>query len=252
MMPNITPEEYNFYLENMSKFKLTEAYHNEYFGNAPNISSALRNDRRIVLVGNTCLEDNQNDVWECPSDFLITYLKICLRDDWLNAEFKKPEVEGHEIIKLYRGSKSNTDSNSQLKWDKPNGKALAILHLSYDLFVLDNNAQLTRRLKDRIKNKGNFNGARYELFVLATLIRGGFSVEFTDEVSGKHGKVVDFRAKHKDFQYISVEAKTRNVKDMLGSSEGSQDSFRIEKILNQAIKPLFSKGCWRLNFSTFD
>lgn len=128
------------------------------------------------------------------------------------------------------------DTNKPIESRKLNGNALAYLHLAYDLFVLHNKGHITDKLISRLKsNDQNFNGARYEIFVLATMIRAGFELEPFDETLGA-GKVTECIAKHIATGIsVQVEAKTRNVKNVLGATEGKSKNIDLYGKLKAAI-----------------
>lgn len=220
-----------------AKRNIAEQYHKQYFGDSPSIVSCVFNNKRIVAIrGSLVVCDDPETDWAFPSDFLVSYLKTRLGNSWFNEEIKKPETESHEIIKWYFKGRTNVDKSVKSRWHQPNGSALALLHLAYDLFVLDNSNNFPERLVNRLKNNENFNGARYEVFVFATLIRAGFKIEYQDEVSGKNGRVPECRVKHTQFdEYISIEAKTRNVKGILGSKQGNKSKIRLYDKLKDAI-----------------
>lgn len=181
--------------------------------------------------------DDLNIDWESPSDFLVSYLKTRLGNAWFNSEKKKSDNEKHEVIKWYCAGRSDIAENIPLRWHQPNGQALALLHLAYDLFVLDNSGKLSERFINRIKDVSNFNGARYEAFVFATLIRAGLDLKFEDEVSGKNGRVFECKAEHVDSgEYVFIEAKTRNVRGVLGSKQGKKSKIKIYNKLKDTVE----------------
>lgn len=142
----------------------------------------------------------------------------------------------HEIAKWYKKGLANINQ-SHNKWSCPNGKAMSLLHLSYDIFSIDNIGELSDRIINRLKNKQNFNGARYELFIFSTLIRAGFDLDYCDEVSGENGSVTECIATHRETsQKIYIEGKTRNVKNVLGSNEGKSKKIRLYDKLSDAVK----------------
>ncbi len=219
------------------KWEISTSYHNQYFGNAPSIKSCIFNGKRLVALGGSLVQsDDEQREWRTPSDFLLSHLTTCLGKEWFDIEIQSSEDQ-HEIIKWSLNGNFNTNNAKNLELEAPNGSALALLHLAYDLYVLANQNNLPKRLIDNLKVKKNFNGARYEAFVFATLVRAGFNVEYLDEVSGKNGKVVDCRAKHiVSGEYISVEAKTRNVQNVLGAIEGNKNKIKLYRNLREAIE----------------
>ncbi len=57
------------------KSKITEQYHQAYFGNSPPIISVEAFGRRMVAVGGKIVHsDDPNYDWETPSDFLVSFL----------------------------------------------------------------------------------------------------------------------------------------------------------------------------------
>ncbi len=112
--------------------------------------------------------------------------------------------------------------------------------LAYDLYVLRDNMRLQDAVVRRLKNRDQFQGARYELFVAATMIRAGFEIDYEDET--------DPTSKHPEFvatdkgtgQVVAVEAKSRHrpgVLGRLGESE-SVAGFRlgIRRLLRDALR----------------
>ena len=51
------------------------------------------------------------------------------------------------------------------------GAIAAFLHLAYDLYALDHNAELQQKLIARLRNREQFSGARYEVFAAAKRLR---------------------------------------------------------------------------------
>lgn len=220
------------------KHKISEQYHQQYFGNTPSINGARAFGRMLVSVGGNIYQSSNPDFdWEKPSDFLVSYLKSSFGNFWLEDELKKDYMEMHEIAKWYTKGVSNLEANDSNRWGRSNGRALSILHLAYDLFILESVNQLPDFIIDRLRNNQNFNGARYELFVFATLIRAGFTLEYSDERSGENGRVPECLAVHTETnQKVYIEAKTRNVKNVLGSTQGKSKKLRIYDKLIDAMQ----------------
>jgi hypothetical protein len=107
------------------------------------------------------------------------------------------------------------------------GAAAAYLHLAYDLYALDHNAELQSKLVSRLRNRDNFSGAWYEVFVAAAFIRAGFDITLEDE-GDRSVTHCEFTATYRETgKRFSVEAKRR---------EGAR--LRIGRLFNHAL----SKG----------
>ena len=197
--------------------------------------------QQIVAVGNTIYFSEK---WKTFPDFLADYMKRKLDPEWGNAEIKKPLAERHPILQWYDAychyqarSIKNTGEVSEAP---VTGIVASHLGLAYSLYLLDHNVELQTRLINRLKDRSNFQGAFYELFVANILIRAGFSLTLEDET--------DSASKHCEFAAVSrrtgkrywVEAKARSVAGILGKTEkdgGSDDDPLSQLIphLNQAL-----------------
>lgn len=166
--------------------------------------------------------------WKTFHDFLNDYIKIAISPDWGNAELAKPFVERHPILVWY-----NYVCNHQRRFIKEPGKVhsapmigavAAYMHLAYDLYALDHNAELQEKLIKRLRDRNNFEGARYEVFVAATLIRAGFEIEFENE-DDRTSSHCEFTATFiRTGKRFSVEAKHR-----------ASSKFRLGRQLNKAL-----------------
>lgn len=195
------------------------------------IISAEIGGRRVVAVRNKLYSVKGKTF----HDFLGDYLRDVLDPAWGNAELKKPLSDRHPILQWY-DSICNLQRRSGLTGDsivqvEANGAASAWLRLAYDLYALDHNAELQKKLVGRLKNPDMFPGARYETYVAAAMIRAGFDIVFEDEDdrSTTHCEFVA-RCKASGNMY-SVEAKHRNRGDATSTLK-----FRLGRRLQGALR----------------
>ena len=189
------------------------------FGHVPPLVSAEMNGYRVIAIGTT-LKWNKN--WKTPIDFLTDYLKETLSGEWGNAEIAKPYEERHPILQWYHDFCDWQQENSKernadgLFSGIVTGSAKAYLSIAYDLYALEHLSALHPTMLERLKNADQFQGARYELYVIATLLRAGFEVGLEDERDGSrtHTELTAFHKKH-DCKF-SVEAKTCGRPGLLG------------------------------------
>lgn len=87
------------------------------------------------------------------------------------------------------------------------GAMAAYMHLAYDLYSLDHNAELQKKLIARLRDPSNFSGAWYEIQVAAMLVRAGFKLEFEDEDDRRTSHCEFTATSHQTEQKFSVEAK---------------------------------------------
>lgn len=174
------------------------------------IISEIYNGQRFVAVKNRLMYSGK---WETFHDFLGDYVRTVLAPEWGNAELAKPPEERHPILEWYQKLcflQEKYITKPGVVSSMPNtGAAAAYLHLAYDLYSLDHNAELQTKLVARLRNHDNFEGARYEVFVAAMLIRAGFEIEFENE-DDRSTSHCEFTATYtKTGNKFSVEAKRR-------------------------------------------
>lgn len=189
------------------------------------IISAEAFGRRFVAVKNRLLHSKG---WLTFHDFLSDYIKMAMGIDWGSAELEKPLDQRHPILVWHhhRAEQLNSRPTESAKVHSApmTGAIAAYLMLAYDLYALDHNAELQEKLINRLRNKDNFPGARYEVFVAATLIRAGFELEFENEDDGSTTHCEFTATCKKTGKKFSVEAKHR-----------AGTAFRLGRQLNRAL-----------------
>lgn len=220
--PSLPTEEIK-YAVNRAQAAQVQRERQQGFGKP--IISTVASGRRFVAVKNRLFHSKG---WLTFHDFLGDYIKMAMGVEWGKAELAKPLDQRHPLLvwhhhraeQLNRGSKEPGKVHSK----HMTGAIAAYLRLSYDLYALDHNAELQNRLVNRLRNKDNFPGARYEVFVAGTLIRAGFELEFENEDDGSTSHC-EFRATYKKTgKAFSVEAKHR-----------AGNAFRLGRQLNRAL-----------------
>jgi hypothetical protein len=183
------------------------------------------NGRRLVAVKNRLLHSRR---WLTFQDFLLDYIKIAIGSEWGNAEIAKPLEQRHPILVWYHKicayQRTFVKDPGKLNSAPMTGVVAAYLHLAYDLYALDHNAELQGKLLARLRNPDQFTGARYEVYVAATMIRAGFDIEFEDEADGNTTHCEFTATCRRTGKRFSVEAKRR---------EGHR--VRIGRLFNNAL-----------------
>jgi hypothetical protein len=191
----------------------------------PIISAELKGTR-FVAVKNRLLYSKK---WRTFEDFLFDYIRTALGSEWGNAEIAKPVEERHPIVIWYQKvcayQKEQIKEPGKVHTSLMTGVVGAYLHLAYDLYALDHNAELQQKLIARLRHREQFPGARYEVYVAACFIRAGFDIEFENE-DDRSTTHCEFTATHRRTQKrFSVEAKR---------SESQRD--RIGGLFNNALQ----------------
>jgi hypothetical protein len=164
---------------------------------------------RFVAVKNRLLHSQK---WLTFHEFLVDYIRMAIGPEWCDTELTRPPEKRHPILVWY------SLCRSQLQYFKKEpgkvysmqmtGAMAAYLHLAYNLYTLDHNAELQEKLIARLRNHDNFSGACYEVFVASTLIRAGFEIEFENE-DARNTSHCEFTATSRTGNRFSVEAKHR-------------------------------------------
>ena len=232
-----------FIQEVFSKMQIAQEFHFKHFGHIPEIVSVVFEGRRLVsLEGKLIGSNHPTKDWQTPSDFLIDYLVETLDKNWLDEQIKltnRRHIVADWILEA--GFKIN-DANNPIESLQLNGSAFNLLHLAYDLYVLENqnclsDSVIKKRLIGDLKIMPNFNGARYEIFMFATLLRAGFELTLFNQLKSGVGRISECRAKHiKTGVFLQAEAKTRNVKGKMGATQGDEKSLNLYHKLKNAME----------------
>ncbi|NQU59041.1 MAG: SEC-C domain-containing protein, partial [Rhodospirillales bacterium] len=140
---------------------------------------------RFVVVHNR-LEHSKS--WKTPADFFDDYIKRVMDGSgWGNAEIAKPYEKRHPLLQWYHDvctwqREHHHERNAEgVFGGVATGSVKAYYSVGYDLWTLDNHVLLQEILIRRLKIADQFQGARYEMYVIAAMIRAGFNVVLEDE-----------------------------------------------------------------------
>ncbi|MEX0805195.1 MAG: hypothetical protein WD688_18015 [Candidatus Binatia bacterium] len=168
---------------------------------------------------------------------------LVLGREWIAAELKKSAQERHQIIRLAEKmsdfQKRHIVKEGDVYGAVATAPASAYLQIAYDLYVLKHNVGLLKFMIDRLKQKELFQGARYELYVAASLVKGGFSVEYEDEAD-KTKSHCEYIATHNvTGKKFSVEAKSKHRHGIWGYVDNRQKNplnLNIKRLIKDAIE----------------
>jgi len=185
-----------------------------FHGATPPAATALWQGARVVSAGGHLYNVAVEESWY---GFLYGLLIDQIGPDWFDAEIEKPAGSAHLLAQWYREiCRRERDENGHFTLHEPAnevGTTLAFRSVAYDVFCVMQAINLSPKLMDRLRHPDQFEGARYELWVAATLTRAGFSIEFADEddSSSMHGEGI---ATHQETgKKYWIEAKRRHRPD---------------------------------------
>lgn len=216
--------------------KLFEARHGDV---KPMLTESME-DRRFVAIGDTYQISPNCKTF---TDFLTRYLIDSLDStyNWGEKQTKLPPREQHPIVQwlsLMRLGMETTLPDERGLHEITLGAANAWFHLAYDLYLIKHNAELQTKLLRRLRDRENFQGARFESVVAAIMLASGYDLQFANlKGDGTHP---EFVATHRDTQRkLAVEAKSRHRPGILGFKphEPAQppESYGIEGLLRDAV-----------------
>lgn len=198
---------------------------------------------KFVAAGGKLYFARENK-WKFVTDFLIDYIPAVFGKSWCEAEMAKPEAERHHLIRWradgirYLNTQPQQPDGSYIV-NSRTGPLAAYLAFAFNLFAIEDNSRFDDLLLQRLKNREQFQGARHEVFVEATCLRGGFSIEHENEKDRTH-RHTEFTARHKATgQLLSIEAKSKHRAGVLGRqgvpNQASRFNLRFGALLNDAI-----------------
>ncbi len=180
-------------------------------------------------------------------EFILKHLATTFGEDWRQSQLVLPEQDRHILLHWFDSLESwkkanQTEQNQEGEhlWSAvPSGKVKALLQFAYDHYCLQTINKLPEFLVNRLKNRNEFQGARYEVAVAAIIARAGYEISFLDEVA-RTERHCEFIAKNKySGEEIGVEAKSRRRMGVL--HEGGQSDAAA--LIRGDVDGLFRKAC---------
>jgi hypothetical protein len=208
--------------------RINEQRRIQRFGHVRPLVHTTHQGQKVVAVGSEVFFGD----WRTPLDFLGDYIKRVMSPAWGKAELKKLFAERHPLLQWYDSlcklqAQQTPDANG-IYGLMPNGAAWSYLLVAYDLFTVRQHMALQASIVKRLKKNDQFQGARYELFAIATCIRAGCDIDFEDETDGSR-RHVELTATHRATgQKFALEAKSRHRPGVLG--------FKGERVPDEQVK----------------
>ncbi len=236
-MPDITEQELREVLEQIKKDAPPEPHLNL-------VKSLVHQGYRWRPVYSTL---RYRPLTETFHEFILKRSFELFGEDWRQQEASLPQKEQHVFMRwvgsLFEWKKtSQTDSNKvdERVWAAaPSGEVKALLQFAYDIYCLEAIDRLPDFLLERVKNKNEFQGARYEIACAAIMARAGFEINFLDD-QVRAERHCEFIAINKyTREQVGVEAKSRRRKGILNEKGQSEYSDLVKGDVGR----LFRKAC---------
>lgn len=203
-------------------------------GSVRPLTAELLDDLHAVQVGRKVI------VTRGISDFslfLDLYLRRLLHPNWIEKELSLPREEQHPVLQ-WRGISATVDTQTEGPLVRVrSGAGLGWFRLAYDLYLIEHNAELQKSLVARIRDRRQFQGARFEAAVAAMLLPSGYELEFVP-IRGPGGKRPEYIATNRGTgQRIAVEAKSKHRPGILGFPGNRVEPHRLSmgRLLHDAL-----------------
>lgn len=172
-------------------------------------------------------------------DWIISVLESTLGTEWLEAQRLLRSSKRHVVVNWLEEYDRTVGYPSPIPNETLSGYAKSLLVLAEDVYRLRQVNRFPNSLLKRLRDLTQFQGARYELAVSATMIRCGFKLEWKETTGDK---IVEFAASHPTLNTaLCVEAKSRHragvLHQMPAPDPRKRDVVRdIKRLLGRAME----------------
>jgi hypothetical protein len=198
-------------------------------------------DLRLRAVGSRVYKRPLHETFHA---FILDIFAQALGYKWLIKERLKTQKDKHLIVQWYEEMGYKLDKvrdpslpENHLFSIKQSGNIRSLLAMAYDYYSLFHcNAKTLPKLLNRLKNKDNFQGAKYEIAVGGLAVRAGFDIKWIN-LKEKHCEFIGIHKITKD--KVAFEAKSHHRAGVLGKSGADFDSDKVKiKIIEHIEKAL--------------
>jgi hypothetical protein len=197
----------------------------------PEPISCVHQGKRVRAIHNRIL---MRPLEESFHRFILSLLWDTVGRDWLALQMETSPETLHAIAGWTLSAQSTANSMREGIARDPEkagtteltGDALSLLTLAHDIFRLLQVNELPGPLLSRLRDRRQFQGARYEVAVAAAFVRCGFTIKWIRGVT-KHGEFVAIGGSSRE--ELLVETKSRVWPGVLHepSAERFQQSVRV-------------------------
>lgn len=231
-------------LEKLRKLQTEQISRTQKYGDIKEVISATVGDMRFVASGRKLVYSN---TMKCFPDFLNQHLHAILGPT-LGKQIHLPFDNQHPVIQwrtvMANASMSSPDSEGFHSSDL--GGTIMWFRLAYDLYLIEHNQELQKKLLKRIRSHDQFQGARFEAAVAAMMLASGYELEFCDDKLP--GKKPEFFARPKEKgPILAIEAKSRRRPGIMGHEPSKTptapakinvDNLLLDAVQKDTVEPL--------------
>ena len=180
------------------------------------VPSIVHSGQRIRVLGNApCVRP----IEESFHEFLAGVVKWALGQEWWDEQSEVPAEDRHIVLSwaadwvgftTARTDEAHADAGQPTFSADALGSLWALVNFGYDFYCLLQTGRVPKELIKRLRNRDQFQGARYEVAVAAIMKRAGFDLVFLDDakITEKHSEFI--AADRHSSVRLAVEAKSRH------------------------------------------
>lgn len=203
--------------------------------------------KKIWAIGNRIYHSRPPD--QTFHEFIIEVLQLTIGKEWWEYQKNLAPEERHFIMKCFlkyyewqRKSSGVADNKlgDHLWGAIPDGWSKSLVALAFDVCSLQHKLSLPEHLLSRLRNRNEYQGARYEIAIAAIFARLGCDIEFLDEKKKLKIRHCEFIATHRETNVsVAVEVKSRHRSGVI-HTEGDikeEQLLRgdVHRLLNRAL-----------------
>ncbi len=170
-------------------------------------------NKRVIAIWNGIYF---RPITETFHEFLIEVpLKGTFGEAWYRQETAKQEKDRHVVVGWLhafrqQGRKHEPDEHKtgDVYAAPATGETTELIALAHDLYMLLKVNRLPEQLVERLRNRDQFQGARYEIAIAAGFVKCGFQIEWIEDRAGPHPEFVS--RNKKTGEEVAVETKSRH------------------------------------------
>ena len=188
---------------------------------------------------------------ETYHEFIFDVLRLTLGEEWWTAQAALPTADQHFVFRCFEQLRAfwvtNTDPGELARHGRVsaemNGWVRYLLSLAWDIATLLHAGKPPPEVIDRLRDRGQYQGARYEIAIAAIFARLDCSIRWLDaDPALQKVKHVEFEAQHRPTgQTVAVEAKSRHRSGVL-HQPGQADADEPLRKNQQMVRRLFNKA----------
>jgi len=204
------------------------------------VSPIMFQEKKVWALGSRVYHSRRPE--ETFHEFILDVFKQTLGREWWEEQLATQEK--HFIMQCFlhyfewqkRNAVADNCVDDKIWGSIPDGWTQTLIATAFDVCSLIHTKRLPDHLLNRLKNKKEYQGARYEIAIAAIFARLDCDIEFLDDLQ-QTKKHCEFFATHRKSQtVVAVEAKSRHREGVI-HTEGI---LNLEKIVRGDVRRLLN------------